>query len=172
MIFLFVLCGFLGSERVHAATVEPPPAYIETHQTQPISPATTTQSDNAMTSSTTASVIPVPPVIVPQELPANQGVVTKDFVVTSVAVTETKKDAQTGTSTAKIIEFQGKANPNTYIVLYIYSMPIVVTVKTDSQGNWKYDLNQELDNGMHQVYIAQIDNTGNVIAKSDPILLH
>jgi hypothetical protein len=165
IVLLFVVCGFTVNTKDSLA-VAPPPAYIQTHQAQPVS--STTLNQDSVTD-TSPVVAPVPPTIIPKELPTDQGVITKDFVVTSVAVVETKIDTRTGTSTAKVIEFQGKAKPDTYITLYIYSMPIVVTVKTDSQGNWKYNLNQELDDGVHRVYVAQIDNTGNVVAKSDPI---
>lgn len=150
----YIFCEFIIGTPISSAVTTPPPAYIQTHQTQ-IPVSTTT--------------VPVPPTIVPQDLPADQGEVTKDFVVSSVVVTETKTDNQTNIPTAKVIEFQGHAKPNTYITLYIYSTPIVVTVKTDSQGNWQYSLNQELEDGVHRVYVAQIDNTGSVVAKSDPI---
>jgi hypothetical protein len=200
--FVFIFCGFLFLAQASSNddqgiyikipklptdqggdtggfNVAPPPAYIQTHQTQPSDSvdastnvsATTTNQDSNTESSTTSSTttISAPPTIIPQELPTNQGEVTADFVVTSVAVIETKTDVKTNTQTAKVIEFQGKAKPNTYVTLYIYSTPIIVTVMTDSQGNWKYDLNQELDDGVHRIYVAQIDNSGNVVAKSDPI---
>lgn len=162
--------------------ITPPPAYIQTHQVQPVPPETvptTIDQDDDNVSATTSLAppttlvtetnLPAPPTIVPQELPEGQGEVTQDFVVTSVVVVETKTNVETNSPTARVIEFQGRAKPNTYITLYIYSTPIIVTVKTDSQGNWKYNLDQELEDGVHRIYVAQIDNTGSVVAKSDPI---
>jgi hypothetical protein len=146
--------------------VDPPPAYIQTHKTTEPPPAYV-QTSTSQSATTTSSK---PPQNVPQEIPANEGEVTKDFAVTAIAVTETKIDTTTNAPTAKVIEFQGHATPDTYITLYIYSTPIIVTVKTDAQGNWKYSLNQELEDGDHHIYVAQIDNSGTVVAKSDPIL--
>lgn len=70
----------------------------------------------------------------------------------------------------KKLVFEGFALPNTYITLYIYSTPIVVTVKTDETGKWSYQLDKELENGEHQVYVASVDNSGKIIARSNPIL--
>lgn len=66
--------------------------------------------------------------------------------------------------------FEGVALPNTFVTLYIYSTPIVVNVKTDDSGIWTYELEQELENGEHQIYVATVDNTGKIIARSNPIL--
>jgi hypothetical protein len=66
--------------------------------------------------------------------------------------------------------FEGVALPNSYITLYIYSTPIIVTVKTDSSGAWTYELEQELEDGEHQMYVATVDNSGKILARSNPIL--
>lgn len=66
--------------------------------------------------------------------------------------------------------FEGVALPNTFVTLYIYSTPIVVNVKTDDSGTWTYELEQELENGEHQIYVATVDNTGKIVARSNPIL--
>src|SRR3989344_2780218 len=68
------------------------------------------------------------------------------------------------------IVFKGQALPNSFITLYIYSTPIVVTVKTDSKGEWQYVLDKELENGDHTIYTATVNNSGNIIAKSSPYL--
>jgi hypothetical protein len=61
-----------------------------------------------------------------------------------------------------IVRFSGKALPNTYVTLYVYSTPKVVTVKADVDGNWSYDLAQDLEDGTHEAYVAVTDNTGKV----------
>lgn len=66
--------------------------------------------------------------------------------------------------------FEGTALPNTYITLYIYSTPIIVTVKTDKNGAWNYELDKELENGEHQIYAATVDTSGKIVARSNPIL--
>lgn len=66
--------------------------------------------------------------------------------------------------------FEGTALPNTYITLFVYSTPIIVTVKTNENGVWSYELDKELDNGEHKVYVATVDTTGKIVARSNPIL--
>jgi hypothetical protein len=66
------------------------------------------------------------------------------------------------------IKIEGKALPNSFVTLYIYSDPLVVTVKTDKDGNWSYVLDKELEDGEHEVYAAVTDNTGKVTYKSKP----
>jgi len=64
------------------------------------------------------------------------------------------------------ILINGKALPSSFITLYIYSDPIVVTVKTDVDGNWSYTLDKELKDGNHEIYATVTDNTGKITAKS------
>jgi hypothetical protein len=80
------------------------------------------------------------------------------YSVKSVAVTPQKK-----------LEIHGTALPNSYVTLYIYSTPIIVTVKTDSTGQWQYTLDRELETGEHKIYAATVDNSGKIVAKSTPI---
>jgi hypothetical protein len=76
------------------------------------------------------------------------------------------KDTETG---GKSLHFTGKGLPNSFVTIYVYSDPIVLTVKTDSDGNWTYDLDKELEDGTHEAYVAITDNTGKITAKSEPI---
>ncbi|OHB18922.1 MAG: hypothetical protein A2666_05535 [Parcubacteria group bacterium RIFCSPHIGHO2_01_FULL_47_10b] len=66
------------------------------------------------------------------------------------------------------VKLAGVGIPNSFITLYIYSTPVIVTVKTDALGRWSYELDKELDNGIHEAYVAITDNTGRVIEKSQP----
>lgn len=92
----------------------------------------------------------------------------KNFSVERVKVTETvvKPD---GTESAKKIAFRGKALPNSFANLYIFSIPILVTVKTDNDGYWNYTLDKELEDGSHQVYVGITDVKGNIVVKSNPL---
>ena len=67
------------------------------------------------------------------------------------------------------IAFSGTALPNSFVTLYIFSTPTIVTVKTDSDGKWKYTMDKELENGKHEVYVAMTESSGKIIVKSDPI---
>ncbi|MEY4440942.1 MAG: hypothetical protein RLY49_568 [Candidatus Parcubacteria bacterium] len=70
----------------------------------------------------------------------------------------------------KKLVFGGKALPNSYVTLYIYSTPIIVTVKTDDSGKWNYQLDKELEDGEHQIYVTSVDNSGKIVARSNPII--
>jgi hypothetical protein len=94
--------------------------------------------------------------------PKEKGQVDKTYAVENI---EMKKDPEKGNA----FKLSGKALPNIYLTIYIYSEdPIVVTVKTDENGNWVYDLEKDLENGDHEVYVAMTDNTGKITAKSSP----
>jgi hypothetical protein len=45
----------------------------------------------------------------------------------------------------------------------------MVMVKTDEKGNWSYELDKELPDGNHEVYVAITDNAGKIFAKSKPL---
>ncbi|MEK7568526.1 MAG: Ig-like domain-containing protein [Patescibacteria group bacterium] len=92
----------------------------------------------------------------------------KNFAVAEVAVAEVVEKPD-GTKTASKISFKGKALPNSFATLYIFSIPIVVTVKTDNDGNWNYTLDKELENGEHKVFVAITDVKGTVVARSNPL---
>jgi hypothetical protein len=68
-----------------------------------------------------------------------------------------------------LIRFEGRALPNSFVTLYIYSTPIIVTVKTDANGDWNFELDKELEDGEHQLYVATVSNSGKIIARSNPV---
>jgi len=86
--------------------------------------------------------------------------VVSTYKVKNVALTADKKE----------VVLKGQALPNSFITLYIYSTPIIVTVKTNSDGEWEYILDKELENGEHTVYVATVNNSGNIVAKSSGFL--
>lgn len=94
-----------------------------------------------------------------EEPEKSEAKVIRSYKVKEVALTEKKE-----------VVFKGQALPNSFITLYIYSTPIIVTVKTDSNGEWQYVLDKELENGEHTIYTATVNNSGNIIAKSSPYL--
>ena len=68
-----------------------------------------------------------------------------------------------------ITRLSGQALPNALVTVYVFSDPIVVVVKTDQQGNWSYDLEQDLADGDHEAYVAVTDNLGQITAQSSPL---
>ncbi len=82
---------------------------------------------------------------------------------------ESQADHNPQTATSSLLHFEGQALPNQIVSLYIYSsLPIVITVKTDSNGNWVYDLDQTLADGKHEVYVAINNQDGSIAARSAP----
>lgn len=72
------------------------------------------------------------------------------------------------TDDSKLI-IEGKAEPNQVITLFIYSsMPIVVTVETDQDGNWIYSLDKSMVDGTHEVYAVLHNDKGKIIESSMP----
>ncbi len=91
---------------------------------------------------------------------------TTSTVSTSLTVNsvETVKE-----NTKNNLKFQGKAQPNQVITLFIYStMPIVVTVQADANGNWVYELDKTLIDGTHEAYVAINNDQGKIIEASLP----
>ena len=86
-----------------------------------------------------------------------------------------KEEATTTSSEEKLpvfkefINFSGKALPNSFVTLYIFSNPVVVTVKTDISGTWTYTLDQELENGNHELHLAVVDAGGKILVKSPSV---
>jgi hypothetical protein len=68
-----------------------------------------------------------------------------------------------------IVRFSGKATPNTSVTIYIYSTPTVVVVQSDAEGNWSYDLTQDLEDGDHEVFVAVTDATGKISAYGEGV---
>jgi hypothetical protein len=90
------------------------------------------------------------------------------LIAQKVNVVEKTTDTS-GKEKIKKMEFKGKALPNSFVTVYVFSTPIVVTVKTDANGNWSYVLDKELEDGKHEVYVAMTDGGGKIVAKSSPL---
>ena len=88
------------------------------------------------------------------------------FRVESFEVTEVK-ELPDGKKDVRSAVVRGRALPNSFITIYIYSTPIVVTVKTDNSGRWTYTLDRELDDGAHDIFVAVTDHSGKILAKSE-----
>lgn len=67
------------------------------------------------------------------------------------------------------VTFAGRALPNSFVTLYIFSTPVVVTVKADASGAWSYTLETELEDGAHELYVATVDAGGRILAKSPSV---
>ena len=118
-------------------------------------------------------VIIVPEKKVAYEDPRFAGNVKKEVFAASVTAIKSEPiapaaDAPATTPQTKIT-LEGKALPNSFVTIYIFSEPIVVTVKTNASGAWTYTLDKELPDGTHEVYSAITDTGGRILAKSEPL---
>jgi len=93
--------------------------------------------------------------ITPEQPASSPAPVSALYKVKEVKFTEGKK-----------VVIKGTALPNSFITIYIYSTPIIVTVKADNNGEWQYTLDEEIENGQHKIYTATVNNTGKIMAKS------
>lgn len=101
--------------------------------------------------------------------PKEEGKVNEKYKVEDVKLVDSK-DHGSSEKKEKVLQIKGKALPNTFVTLYVFSeAPIIVTVKTDAMGNWTYDLDKNIAEGEHEVYVAVTDNTGKITAKSEPL---
>ncbi len=101
--------------------------------------------------------------------PRKQGREKKNFKIKKVKLKKKKANDNLSKETEEKIYLSGTALPNAFVNIYIYSEnPIIVTVRTDSQGNWSYDLDKNLANGKHEAFVVLTDNTGKITAKSKP----
>jgi len=85
-------------------------------------------------------------------------------------------DDKTGIAATKLpngetgIRFEGYGLPNSYVTLFIYSVPVVVVVKTNNVGKWTYTLDKPLDDGQHTVYAALTSSEGDIEARSEVLV--
>jgi len=68
----------------------------------------------------------------------------------------------------RMVQLSGRAVPNSFVTLYLYSDPVIAVVETDASGNWTYGFDVPLDDGDHEAYVAATDNEGNILAQSEP----
>lgn len=64
-------------------------------------------------------------------------------------------------------EISGKGLPNSFVTIYVFSTPVIVTVKTDADGAFTYQFDKELEDGQHEVFVAFTDNSGSILAHSE-----
>lgn len=105
-------------------------------------------------------------VLVAYESPKESGVIRDDaFKITGISPAQRNPEEPESLDPAII---SGQALPNSFITLYIFSTPVIVTVKTAADGSWTYRLDKELEDGEHQVFVGVTDNSGKIVAKSSP----
>lgn len=104
------------------------------------------------------------------ESPKEVGVIREDIlaveaVIAAEPVSQEESLEDDGIARAVI---SGRGLPNSFVTLYIFSTPIIITVKTEDDGSWNYRFDKELEDGEHQVFVGVTDNAGKIVAKSQP----
>lgn len=103
------------------------------------------------------------------ESPRSEGVVRDDLLrVESITAISPDPDDTIPSGVSARAVISGTALPNSYVTLYIFSTPTIVTVKTTDDGSWSYQFDKELEDGTHEVYVGITDNAGRIVAKSNP----
>jgi hypothetical protein len=105
--------------------------------------------------------------LIAYESPKETGVVRDDLLEVKNVSTIVFERSYSVTETHAL--FTGRGLPNSFVTLYIYSTPIIVTVKTDAEGNWNYILDKDLEDGEHKIYVGITDNEGRIVARSNPL---
>lgn len=103
--------------------------------------------------------------VVIMESPKEFGITRNDILAVDELITV---PAELAVSSSPAALITGRALPNSFVTLFIYSNPVVVTLQTDANGNWSYQFDKELEDGTHEVYVGITDNAGRMIAKSEP----
>lgn len=91
------------------------------------------------------------------------------FSVDTVTLATSTPGMDTPETSDARVALSGTALPNSFVTIYIFSTPTIVTLKTDSDGKWTYVMDKELADGSHEVYVAMTESGGKIIVKSDPI---
>lgn len=117
-------------------------------------------------------------VLVTYESPKERGVIREDLIeVTDIqTINNTRGTTSTSSATASSTTLKradaavifGEALPNSFVTVYVFSTPIVATVKTQDDGSWQYRFDKQLEDGEHIVYAGVTDNAGKIVAKSQP----
>jgi len=66
------------------------------------------------------------------------------------------------------LKITGTAKPNSTVIIYIFSDPLVITTSADNEGNWQYTLEDPLEPGKHEVYTV-VDKGDGTYKRSDPL---
>lgn len=123
---------------------------------------------------TTSSIGPIRVKVDNAPLAGGVEITTKDIALASqfdpekvpvdksaTAINKIENTKTENNQTAVVLE--GKATANSIVTVLVYSNPIVVTVKTDANGLWKYTLEKPLDSGKHIAYVVTSRSDGSKI---------
>lgn len=79
---------------------------------------------------------------------------------------ENTKETVQGTEKEKLV-FKGKGAPNSTVLIYVFSEPLVLATTTDSSGEWTYTLEDPMAPGSHEAY-ALVNKGDGTYQRSSP----
>lgn len=82
--------------------------------------------------------------------------VAHDVTVAAAATVTTKVKG----AAVEALKFTGKAKPNSTVLLYLFSEPIVITTSSNADGEWSYSLQDPMAPGKHEAYALVDKGTG------------
>lgn len=106
--------------------------------------------------------------IIDYELPVDVVGLARNDVLTIEAVRPVVSQGESEEVLQTFAEITGRGLPNSYVTLYVFSSPVIVTIKTEPDGTFSYRFDKELEDGEHTVYVAFTDNAGTILAHSEP----
>lgn len=74
------------------------------------------------------------------------------FIAVSAAENKINKVSARLRESQTTLEIRGSTIPNANVDIYLFSDPIVVSTKSDANGDWYYELSYHLPEGDHQAY--------------------
>ena len=83
----------------------------------------------------------------------------------TASVSQAEQAANIGLDRDGIV-FSGTASKDRSVVVYIFSEPLVLTTSSDENGNWTYVLEDPLEPGDHEVFVAVENDEGEVVRSS------
>ena len=84
---------------------------------------------------------------------ANKTVIREQPVTTTTSVAAvTTGTVKVKTATKDALKFSGHAKPNTAVLIYVFSEPLVLSTTSNSDGEWSYALQDPMAPGKHEAY--------------------
>lgn len=80
----------------------------------------------------------------------------------------TNANKQKDDASVDVLVLSGKAAPNSIVLIYIFSDPLVLTTTTNENGEWTYTLEDPIEPGNHEVY-SVVDRGDGVYERTDPL---
>lgn len=107
--------------------------------------------------------------VVPVESPKVVHMEKEDrFKIFNIEYASSSDAAGTSTAGYRSVRVEGFATPFSFVTLYVFSTPIVVTVRADEVGLFTYEFDEVVEDGSHEVYVTTVNRSGRIIAKSQP----